>query len=155
MLTHFFVVPMETGDIPETVALEQEIFSDPWSEAMLCSGFAAPSQLYFCAREQNGMLIGYGAVMTVLDEGELLRIGVSPRFRGQGVADLLMKRIFQTADEKKLALMMLEVRQGNTPAIRLYEKYGFVQEGIRKRYYQNPAEDALIMRKVFGTSVIE
>lgn len=149
---NFSVIRMKSDDIPEAAVLEREVFPDPWSEAMLRSGFAADSQLYFCARGQNGVLAGYAAVMTVLDEGELLRIGVTPRFRRQGVADLLMEKIFQTAAERKLAFMMLEVRKGNTPAVRLYEKYGFSQEGIRRNYYQNPAEDALIMRKTFAAN---
>lgn len=145
----FSVIRMCPEDIPEAAALERRVFPDPWSEAMLRSGMAEASQFYFCAREHNGMLAGYAAVMAVLDEGELLRIGVVPGFRRQGVAGMLMERIFRTAAEGKLAFMLLEVRKGNIPAIRLYEKYGFSSEGIRKNYYQNPAEDALIMRKTF------
>lgn len=146
----FRVTRMDVDDIPEAASLEREAFPDPWSEAMLGSGLAADSQIYFCARERNGALAGYAAVMIVLDEGELLRIGVAPGFRRQGVAAMLMERIFRTAKERKLAFMLLEVRKGNAPAIRLYEKYGFSPEGIRKNYYQNPAEDALIMRKIFA-----
>lgn len=144
----FHVTRMNADEISEAAALEREVFPDPWSEAMLCSGFAADSQTYFGVREQNGRLVGYAAVMTVLDEGELLRICVAPRFRRRGVAAMLMERIFRTAAERKLAFMLLEVRKGNLPAIRLYEKYGFSTEGIRKNYYQNPMEDALIMRKL-------
>lgn len=145
----FSVSRMKSDDIPEAAALEREIFSDPWSEDMLRSGFAAPSQLYFSVREQGGALVGYGAVMTVLDEGELLRIGVAPAFRRQGAAAMLMEQIFRTAAERKLAFMTLEVRKGNAPAVGLYEKYGFAAESVRKHYYRNPTEDALIMRKIF------
>lgn len=145
----FTVLRMKSEDIPAAASLEREVFSDPWSEDMLRGGFAASTQLYFCARAQGGALAGYGAVMAVLDEGELLRIAVAPAFRRQGAAAMLMEQIFRTAAERKLAFMMLEVRKGNIPAVRLYEKYGFAAEGIRKNYYQNPAEDALMMRKIF------
>lgn len=144
------IIRMNSEDIPEAAVLEREVFPDPWSEAMLRSGMAEHAQLYFCAREKSGALAGYAAMLAVLDEGELLRIGVAPGFRRRGVAAMLLERIFQTAEERKLAFMLLEVRKGNTPAVRLYEKYGFSSEGIRKNYYQNPEEDALIMKKMFA-----
>lgn len=146
---NFSVARMSPGDLPAAAALEREVFSDFWSEAMLSSGFETPSQLYFCAKGRDGALAGYAAVMIVLDEGELLRIGVFPKFRGRGVASMLMEAIVRTAEERKLAFMTLEARQGNAPAIKLYEKYGFSPESVRRNYYRSPAEDALIMRRVF------
>lgn len=145
----FNTARMTVGDIGEAAVLERVIFSDYWSEESLSCGFSTPAQQYYCARDQKGEMAGYAAVMTVLDEGELLRIGVLEKFRGQGAASALIGEIFRMAAEKNLAFMTLEVRRGNTPAVKLYEKYGFIAEGIRKDYYRNPKEDALIMRKVF------
>ena len=74
-----------------------------------------------------------------------MRIAVKPEYRGNGYSKILMDRMMQSSGEQEAPDLTLEVRAGNTPAIRLYESYGFVAEAVRKGYYHNPTEDALIM----------
>ena len=85
----------------------------------------------------------------MLDEGYITNVAVFPQYRKQGVATALIKRVFELAQEKKLAFVSLEVRVSNSAAIALYEKAGFKEEGRRKSFYRDPREDALIMTKRF------
>ena len=85
----------------------------------------------------------------VLDEGYIDNIAVRPDYRGQGIADALLD-VFVRFGRAKLALLTLEVRLTNEPAIQLYYKHGFAQVGRRKDYYENPKEDAIIMTLEFG-----
>ena len=141
---------MKEGDGEAVAALEARLFSDAWSLSAVKSGLAAPAQTFFVVQTDAGKIIGYAAIMTVMDEGELLRIGTDPDFQRQGAASLLMDQVMKTAEEKGLSFMLLEVRQSNVPAVSLYEKYGFGREGVRRNYYQDPVEDALIMRREFS-----
>ena len=79
------------------------------------------------------------------DEGEISTIAVAPEFRGQGVADIMFAALKETAPKLGLATLYLDVRVSNTPARRLYEKQGFVEDGIRRRFYREPVEDAILM----------
>ena len=96
---------------------------------------------------EDGTLLGYGEVRTVLDEGTLERIAVAPQFRRHGAAEALLRRFLDDGREK-LAFLTLEVRAGNVPAIGLYEKLGFEVVGRRKNYYREEGEDALLMTVV-------
>ncbi len=144
---------MEAEAIGAVAALEERLFSDAWSREMISGGMSAPAQTFFTARTPDGRIVGYAAIMTVLDEGELLRIGTDPEFQRQGIGSALMEQVIQAAEERGLSFLLLEVRQGNTPAVRLYEKYGFCREGVRRDYYRNPLEDALIMRRRFLSEI--
>ena len=90
-------------------------------------------------------VIGYANFRFLAGEGELMRIAVLPEHRGCGESKKLMDRLEISAKEKEAPDLTLEVRAGNTPAINLYKSYGFQAEAVRKNYYQNPVEDALIM----------
>jgi ribosomal-protein-alanine N-acetyltransferase len=87
--------------------------------------------------------MGYLFVTQVMDTADIGNIAVSPEFRRQGIASLLLDTALNGMD----ADVFLEVRHSNTPAIALYEKYGFQPIGIRKNYYDNPREDAILMQK--------
>lgn len=140
---------MEQRDIRPVADMEQKIFGVPWSEGILQD--CLNNNLY-CGFviEKDGELAGYVCFMAVAGELELLRIAVDGAFRRQGLAEKLMNRMLEWAEEKDIGDMTLEVRSRNLPAIRLYEKYGFKSEGIRKKYYHNPEDDALIMWKRCG-----
>jgi len=138
--------PMTEDEIPAVSTLERELFSDCWSEKLLLGGLQNPAQHYSCLY-LDGELAGYGGIQAVLDESELLRIGILKKFRNQGAGAFLLGRLLGAASERGATSMFLEVRKGNAGAIRLYEKFGFQIEGVRKGYYKNPAEDGLIMRK--------
>ena len=136
---------MEEADVKGVTNLEQECFSDAWSENLvrdLLTGSFDEVWVLVCP---SGMIAGYINIRFLAGEGELMRIAVKPEYRGNGYSKILMDRMMQSSGEQEAPDLTLEVRAGNTPAIRLYESYGFVAEAVRKGYYHNPTEDALIM----------
>jgi len=100
------------------------------------------------AEGEDGTVLGYGMVRAVLDEGCLERIAVVPAYRRQGVAEELLSA-FLRFGQAHLAFLTLEVREGNAPAIALYEKLGFREVGRRKNYYPESKEDAVLMTVEF------
>ena len=96
-----------------------------------------------CAR--MGKLSDISTSVSWQEKGELMRIAVLPEYRGHGYSRMLMDRMVRSAHENEAPDLTLEVRAGNEPAIGLYKSYGFVEEAVRKGYYHNPTEDALIM----------
>lgn len=126
--------------------LERHCFSVPWTRAQLISQL--PDENHdFIVMEADGEAIAYVGMMYVLDEGYISNVAVSPAYRRQGIADKLISQLLKSAEDKELSFVTLEVRQSNMPAIRLYEKNGFIKVGQRKNYYDLPKEDAILMTK--------
>ena len=96
------------------------------------------------------MLIGYVIFYYVLDEGEIARVAVDPAYRRKGAAARLLHAVEDFCEEKGIDRLMLEVRKSNVPAISFYREYGFAEDGIRKNYYKNPVEDAVLMSRKAG-----
>lgn len=142
---------MTVGDIAAVAALEQLIFSDAWSEAGIRETFCQ-SQAFVMIAEEAGNIIGYCIVYYVLDEGEIARVAVSPEKRRKGIARGLLDCTCRECKEKGVERLLLDVRESNVSARRLYEDYGFCVDGIRKNFYQNPTEDAVLMSMVIGYS---
>lgn len=138
--------PMQTSDLPAVAKLENKYFSVPWSEHVLKQSLEKPEYLFFVASEE-GEAVGYGGMLKVLEEGDILNIVVDEKFRGRGIGRKLTQALLEEGKRQGMQAFTLEVRVSNTPAIRLYESLGFVSEGIRKRFYERPVEDALIMWK--------
>ena len=134
--------------IAPIAALEKQCFSSPWTEDMLRTQLRDGH--LFLAAVEDGDVLGYVGLMYVLDEGYISNIAVSPRHRRQGVAGALLEELARRCRTRKLRFMTLEVRAGNTPALALYEKHGFRQVGRRKKYYENPPEDAILMTLEFA-----
>ncbi len=124
-------------------ALEKECFSDPWPEDMI--GRMADK---FTVATEGDALMGYIVLSTVLDEGNIDNVAVSPVYRRRGAADALVADAVARSRDMGLAFLMLEVRAGNEPAIALYRKHGFREVGRRKNYYEKPREDAILMTLV-------
>lgn len=138
------VRPMMREDIPALVRMEREIFSLPWSERSFEELFQRDYNLCLTA-EWEGHLAGC-AVMTILgDEGDVDKVMVDEACRRKGIAQKLVSELLSEAKDRGVDCFTLEVRRSNLPAIRLYEKFGFVSEGIRPQFYEKPTEDALIM----------
>ena len=136
---------METGDVAAVAKIEQICFSDPWSEKMVADlTDSSWDEVWVLETEENG-LIGYINFRFIAGEGELMRIAVLPELRGHGLSRKLMDKMTESASKNAVTDITLEVRAGNEPAIGLYKAYGFAGEAVRKGYYHNPAEDALIM----------
>lgn len=153
---NYKLTPMTEEHIPQIAALERACFSHPWSEDALRDELWNDSAVVVVAEGEDGTVLGYAGLQTVLDEGYINNVAVDPRFRRQGVAGQLVEA-FLRFGAAKLAFLTLEVRVSNAPAIALYEKYGFVQAGRRRDYYDDPTEDALLMTRRFnhGTEGIE
>ena len=137
------VTPEDTALLREISALEAVIFTDAWSEESI---FAAAENLrtrLLAELDDPDALMGYLIVTQVMDVADIDNIAVSPDFRRQGIASLLL----DTALEQMDADVFLEVRASNAPAIGLYQKYGFARIGIRRNYYEKPREDAILMKR--------
>ena len=150
------LTPMTMEHVPQVAALERACFSRPWSEAMLENELWNDSAVVIVAEGEDGTVLGYAGLQTVLDEGYINNVAVDEKFRRQGVADELISA-FVRFGQAKLAFLTLEVRASNAPAIALYAKHGFAETGRRKNYYDDPKEDAILMTRNFahGTETAE
>lgn len=135
---------MTEADVSSLCALERECFSDPWSERLIRALIESPWDSCMVLENDAGMLIGYANVRVVGNEAELMRICVTGEQRGKGLSHVLLLEGMREMLRRGAEAMTLEVRAGNTAAVRLYEAHGFVLEGVRKNYYSNPDEDAAI-----------
>lgn len=131
------------ADAEAVALLEAECFSSPWSEQAILDSYS--EGVLFILAEEEGRVIGYAGLQTVLDEGYITNIAVSRDFRGRGIGSSLVEQLKEKARQKSLAFISLEVRHSNAAAVALYEKQGFKTVGKRKNFYTAPLEDALIM----------
>mgnify|MGYP004648005997 FL=1 len=140
------IVPMKEAHVAPIAALEKECFGDPWSEKSIASELNNPLSFWLVAMEED-TLVGYAGSQTCMDETDMMNIAVSPAHRNKGVGKALMEALVEALKKKGSRCLTLEVRASNEGAIALYAKLGFAQIGLRKNYYHNPREDALILRK--------
>ena len=154
--------------ISEIAALEFDIFPDPWSEKSIrdtlenpqariwaiISRQAPPCSCASTAQEHAGkpQLLGYVIFYYVLDEGEIARIATSPQHRRQGVAVRLLEKMRAFSYEQNITRWLLDVRISNETAIHFYKAAGFAKDGVRKNFYANPPEDAILMSCEVETS---
>ena len=135
--------------------IEKLCFSNPWSEGTVASEIKSGFADFFGAFSE-GELAGYIGGRTIAGETEIFNVAVAPKFRRNGMAKALIGKFIEAVREKETQVIFLEVRASNLSAISLYEKSGFVFCGIRKNYYTNPTENALLMRLAFdGTQEYE
>lgn len=145
-------ITLLTPDLLESVAeLEVLSFHQPWSaEALriLCceGGFGV-------AAVENGRVLAYGGMLTVLDEGQITNIATHPDHRKRGLGTAVLDALLRGARERGLVEVTLEVRESNAAAIALYSGAGFIVLGKRPRFYSHPAEDALIMKCQLGETL--
>lgn len=137
---------MNLGDVSAIAELEKLCFSDPWSEKSIAS--EVDNRLsYWLVAEVDGVVAGYVGSQTVLDAADMMNLAVSPDYRRRGIGQALVNALVEHLQQNKVIALLLEVRVSNAPAIALYESLGFEQVGRRPKYYHNPREDALILRK--------
>lgn len=128
--------------------LEKLCFSQPWSYDALAEELKNDTAFFHVA-ETDGVVSGYVGLHIVCGQAFITNIAVLPQYRRMGVAKKLLNSLFITAEKFDLEFISLEVRPSNTPAINLYKSFGFEEIGMRKNFYRNPNEDALIMTKIF------
>lgn len=131
----------------EAVAkLETVCFHDPWSIDSIRSEVENPLSLWIVA-EDDGRVVGYVGSQSVLGWADMMNLAVDPEYRQRGIGKTLVTELIDRLKENEVTCLTLEVRVSNAPAIDLYIGLGFVQVGRRPKYYSNPKEDALILRK--------
>ena len=136
------IVPMAERHLAALAEIEKACFHAPWSESMLREELGKG---IFLVAERDGQAVGYVGCQTVLDEGYITNVAVSPDARRQGIARALIAKLTDEARAARLAFVTLEVRASNAPAIALYEGAGFGRVGVRKNFYTAPTEDAVLM----------
>ena len=140
------IVKMQECHVQQIAELEKLCFHDPWSKNSIASELGNRLSLWFVA-EVDGRVVGYVGSQTVLGETDMMNIATHPDYRKQGIARALINALISALVEQGSHSLMLEVRASNEPAKSLYGSMGFESVGIRKNYYRNPREDALILRK--------
>lgn len=138
-------------DLSGAAELEKRYFSMPWSEKQLEESLKNPDYL-FLVLELEGKIAGYAGFVRTGDEGNITNVVLAEERRGLGFGKLLVKSLLEEGEKCGILEFTLEVRASNTLAIHVYEALGFVKEGIRKRFYEKPSEDAWIMWKRDGSS---
>ena len=134
------------SDLDAIAEIEEKSFSTPWSVNSLKESLS-DDRYTFLVADVGGDVVGYGSILPVLDECDLLNIAVLPELRGQGLGKALMNALISEAKNMGVAYMHLEVRESNENAIGLYRSLGFETDGIRKNYYKMPLENAVLMTK--------
>lgn len=155
---------MRLGDLPTVSYIERQVFATPWSiqayrQEVLYHEAATYLVLRHVGRPEAGApplrrpwgtrqdptLLGYGGVWMVLEEAHISTLAVRPDWRGRGLGELLLAGLLESSLNQGAATVTLEVRRSNRAAQHLYAKYGFAEAGVRRRYYPDNQEDALIM----------
>lgn len=139
------VRPMCEGDIHEIMKIEVESFSVPWSHQAFTSELKDNDYAHYFCLELNGQIIGYMGLWFIFEEGHVTNIAIAPDYRGQGWGEHLLRCVMGRLSAEGMERMTLEVRKSNHNAQKLYQRLGFVEAGIRKGYYSDTGEDAVIM----------
>ena len=140
------IVRMNQSHVSAVAQLEQANFSAPWSLRSIASELTNPLAMWLVAVE-DGCVVGYVGSQAVMGEADMMNLAVDCQFRRRGIGRALVQELVSCLRENQVNSLTLEVRASNASAIALYESEGFTQVGRRPRYYQNPREDALILRK--------
>ncbi|HWJ02708.1 MAG TPA: ribosomal protein S18-alanine N-acetyltransferase [Verrucomicrobiae bacterium] len=151
----FCVVPMELSHLDEVLKIEEQSFPTPWSKyAFTCELLDNDFSRYFCLI-YGDRVIGYMGVWIILDEAHITNVAISPEYRNQRLGDYLMQVVTQNCLALGAVRMTLEVRVSNLAAQNLYTRLGFKSAGIRRGYYTDTKEDAIIMWKEILHSTAE
>ncbi len=136
---------MRRRDIQAVVAIEREIFAEPWSQGLYLSELAQRSTRRYYVAIAGGNVVGYAGGILVAGEAHVTTIGVAPSWQKRKIGARLLYRFVADACEWGAESITLEVRMSNAPAQRLYEWFGFAPVGVRKNYYVATGEDGLVM----------
>lgn len=140
------IQPMQRSDVDNVIKIEEKAYGEHhWSKDSFLNELSNDLARYYSAFDVDGNLVGYAGCWQILEEVHITNIAVSPDFRRNKIGERLLQRIIDDCYKNMAKYITLEVRVSNTAAKNLYEKYGFKSLGVRKGYYQNNNEDALIM----------
>lgn len=133
-------------DVEQIAAIEKQLFSDAWSSQSVYETFCQ-NQAFVTVAECDGEIVGYCIIYYVMDEGEIARIAVDEKVRRRGVGRGLLDFVCECCKMKNVHKLLLDVRESNESARRFYEQYGFAVDGVRKNFYEQPKENAVLMSK--------
>ncbi len=155
-MQNILIRPMRQEDVPQVAELENKIFSRPWSAESFEKALTYPEQILLVAEGtaeegnsseiEKDAILGYSILFAAADQADVSNIAVDPDHRGQKIGDALMQEMLNQAADRGVKEVFLEVRVSNAPAIGLYQKYGFERIGVRKGYYEDPKENAHLMK---------
>lgn len=135
----------EAEDIDAIAAMEQVCFSTPWSRESIAHDLTDNAMAQYLVAELDGVIAGYGGMWIIVDEGHITNVAVLPQYRHKKIATLLMSVLLTAGERQGIHRFTLEVRSSNEAAKALYRKLDFKEAGLRKGYYHDTGEDALIM----------
>lgn len=145
-LTDSFVFRyMKEEDIDQILKIEELSFATPWTRQSFENELKLNQFAVYLVLEKDGQIVGYCGMWLIVDEAHITNIAVLPEFRGQKLGETILRMIMEVAKKRGAKSMTLEVRVSNTVAQSLYRKLGFMNGGIRKNYYTDNYEDALVM----------
>ena len=144
---------MTVEDLDQVMEIENSLFSVPWSREGFFT-YLIKERSLFLVVEEKGSVLGYCGLLYVLDEGEITIVAVCRERQREGIGHFMVDGLLRFAGELGLNTLYLEVRAGNAVAIRLYERLGFEKNGLRRGYYSDPAEDAVLMALQLNSSRI-
>jgi ribosomal-protein-alanine N-acetyltransferase len=136
---------MKEEDIDQVLEIEHASFTTPWSREAFYNELNMNKFAIYIVLEVDKKVVGYCGVWIVIDEAHVTNIAILPEYRGRKFGDALMQQLFEVARSMGAKSMTLEVRVTNYIAQSLYQKFGFQKGGLRKRYYTDNQEDALVM----------
>ena len=137
---------MTVDDLPQVMVIENENFSKPWTDKGFLS-FLLRYDTLFLVVEEDGEILGFVGSVMVLDEAEITNVAVMKSHQKQGLGRLLIESLMRIIAGLEIEILHLEVRVSNSEAISLYRRIGFEAVGMRHNYYEEPREDAILMRR--------
>lgn len=135
------------SDVPAVEEVEKACFSVPWSYESLYHDILENKLAFYIVAEIDGKICGYVGVWKIFDEGHITNVAVAPEYRRMHIASAMLSVLFDVTGAQGIESYTLEVRAGNQAAIALYTGFGFCESGLRKGYYEDNGEDAIIMWK--------
>ncbi len=142
------IIQLNASDLDNLIELEKMCFAYHWTRDQFLMGLER-GVFKILGMKRGTTLLGYLAFSLIEDEMEILNLAVHPDYRKGGVATRLLDRAFVICRKNRIARSFLDVKISNTPAIELYKKFGYVQIGVREKYYPDTKEDALLFRRDF------
>jgi [ribosomal protein S18]-alanine N-acetyltransferase len=147
VMNNINVVKMSLENIDDIMIVENLSFKIPWSRNAFMEEVTNNQFARYIMADLSDKVVGYAGLWKIFDEGHITNIAVHPEFRGNGIGSKLLRELICLAKNEGITCLTLEVRKSNQTAQALYNKFGFVAEGIRKSYYTDNGEDAIIMWK--------
>lgn len=139
------LVPMRRRHLRSVLRIESQVYPRPWSLSLFLGELGLRASRYYIVARVEGLVVGYAGLMLSLDEAHVTTIAVDPAWQRHGIGSRLLLNLTRTAVARGARHMTLEVRVSNAPAQQMYRRFGFETEGVRKNYYAESREDALIM----------